>query len=95
MKEKENLLWFKTNFQPLLKEYDVKSRFYEEGDFGSLDQIEFNSPDKGGNLDLWGTGWIGIFLYDYKKEKEIINVLLKPDQIQEQKELLDKLKTLL
>ena len=95
MKEKENLSWFKTNINPFLKGYDVKNRFYKDGDFGSLDQIEFNSPDKGGNLDLWGSGWIGIFLYDYKKQIEIINVLLKPDQIEEQKKLLDKLKSFL
>jgi hypothetical protein len=95
MEKKENLIWFKTNFEPLLKDYEVKIRFFENGDFGSLDQIEFNSPHKGGNLDLWGAGWIGVFLYDYRTDNEIMNVLLKPNEINEQKKLLKALKSLL
>jgi len=84
---------FKSELAPLLNEYELKYRFFEEGDFGSLNQVEFNSSKIGGNIDFWGLGWLGIFVWDYRKEEELLNVLLMPD---EGKEIaINKLKLLL
>jgi hypothetical protein len=44
----------------ILKEYDVQQRSFPDGDWGSLDQIIFESSSKGGVIDFWGLGWIGI-----------------------------------
>lgn len=76
----KNILWFKTVIEPTLKDYEVEYRSYDDGDFGSLNQIEFNSKEKGGNIDFWGLGYVGVFLWDYQKDEEIMNVLLDPNQ---------------
>lgn len=91
----KDIVWFKDNFESILKEYKTQYRFYEEGDFGSLNQVEFNSKIRGGNIDFWGLGWLGIFIWDYQEEVEIMNVLLKPDQEEEKTKILEKLKTIL
>ncbi|TCN50532.1 hypothetical protein D0809_23605 [Flavobacterium circumlabens] len=95
MKEAKDLLWFKMDIEAVLKDYEVKHRFYDDGDFGSLTQIEFNSKEKGGNVDFWGLGWLGVFLWDYQKEEEIMNILLEPNKVEEQKKLLIELKSFL
>ena len=61
-------------------EYDVTFRYFKDGDFGSLSQFEFNSIELGGNVDFWGLNWLGIFLWSYKEESVLLNVLLDPDQ---------------
>lgn len=76
--------WFKENVMSSMHDYTFNFRTYSEGDFGSLNQIEFNSNEKGGNVDFWGLGYVGIFLWDYQKEEEIMNVLLDPNQQKEQ-----------
>jgi hypothetical protein len=95
MKAITDIEWFKSNFAQFFKGYDVNYRFYEEGDFGSLNQIDFNSNEKGGNIDVWGKGWLGIFLWDYKKEEQIMNVLLSPEQENEKQLALERFKNLL
>ncbi|MFV5700171.1 hypothetical protein ACM55H_17575 [Flavobacterium sp. ZT3R17] len=80
MDSTKNILWFKANIEPTLEGFEIKYCSYDDGDFGSLNQIEFNSKGKGGNIDFWGLGYLGIFLWDYQKEEEIMNVLLDPNQ---------------
>jgi len=72
--------WFKKEVLPILAEYDVTFRYFEDGDFGSLSQFDFNSIELGGNVDFWGLNWLGIFLWSYKEERVLLNVLLDPDQ---------------
>jgi len=72
--------WFKKEVLPILVDYDVTVRYSEEGDFGSLSQFEFNSIELGGNVDFWGLNWLGIYLWSYKEERVLLNVLLDPDQ---------------
>lgn len=91
----KDILWFKDNLEPIFKEYAVQYRFYEEGDFGSLNQVEFNSKKKGGNIDFWSSGWLGVFIWDYQEEVEIINILLNSDQEEEKTKLFEKLNTIL
>ena len=48
--------WFKDGIEPKLNGFEVKYKYLEEGDFGSLNQIEFNSKKIGGEIDFWGLG---------------------------------------
>ena len=43
----ENINWFRVEFEPHLSGYETKDRFYEKGDFGTLNQVEFNKDDRG------------------------------------------------
>jgi hypothetical protein len=88
MNEIKDITWFKTIIEPNLKGYEIRYRNYDNGDFGSLSQIEFNSNLNGGNIDFWGLGWFGIFIWDYKKEEEILNILLEPNQTEEKEKFI-------
>lgn len=87
----KDINWFKQHIEPRLSAYEVNYRFFEEGDFGSLSQVGFEGKEKGGQIDYWGLGWLGIFLWDYVNEVELINILLSPDERDEENVWLDKL----
>lgn len=87
--------WFKSEFELYLKGYDVEYRFYEDGDFGALNQVEFNSKEKGGEIDFWSLGWIHVHFVNYVNGEELLNALFRPEQFKEQNEILNKLKELL
>lgn len=95
MEEIKNIDWFKKVIAPHLTGYEISYRFYEEGDFGSLNQVIFNSPTKGGGIDFWGLGWIGIDLVDYETEEQLMNILLDASQQIEQSDALERLQELL
>lgn len=76
-----------------LEGYEVEERSFPEGDLGALLQIEFNNSTKGGNVDLWSSGWFGVFVWDYVNERELLNVLVDPTS--DQTPLLKQLKMLL
>ncbi|KEZ94303.1 hypothetical protein [Nonlabens ulvanivorans] len=59
---------------------NMQIRYFSEGDFGSLNQILFESNNIGGNIDFWSTGLVGIFLWDYVNEKEIIDQLITQEE---------------
>ncbi|GLU51193.1 hypothetical protein Dfri01_06540 [Dyadobacter frigoris] len=87
--------WFKKEVEPGLKGYEVKYKFFEKGDFGSLNQVEFNSESQGGEIDFWSTGWLGIHLVDYEKGEELLKGFLDPHQEKEKEQILKKLQELL
>lgn len=91
----KDVKWFKSNVIPKIKGYELEYKFFDEGDFGSLNQIEFNSKKIGGNVDFWGLGWLGIFVWNYETEEQLLNVLLEPNQKKEQDEALRQLQDLL
>ena len=91
---KIDIEWFKEEIFPNFKDYELNYRYFDEGDFGSLNQVEFNSNKIGGNIDFWGLGWLGIFVWDYENENEILNILLEPKQEREKIEAFEKLKRL-
>ena len=95
MEEKKDIEWFNRSIAPDLKNFEIKYRFFAEGDFGALNQIEFNSKLVGGNIDFCGLGWLGIFVRDYKNEKIMLNILLEPQQEKEKTEAFEKLNRLL
>lgn len=83
--------WFKESLFSEFIGYEINYRFYDDGDFGSLYQIEFNSELLGGSIDFWGLDWLGIYVWDYKKEKQLFNILIEPNQNDEKEEALKKL----
>jgi hypothetical protein len=94
MSEEKNIDWFKKELVNNFKDYQITYRFFEEGDFGSLNQVILESSEKGGGIDFWGQGWLGVDLYDYKNDKQLINILLEPHQEDEKNKALKKLKEL-
>jgi hypothetical protein len=95
MKEVKNIEWFKSDLAPKLEGYDLSYTFFNEGDFGSLSQVEFNSKKIGGNIDFWGLGWLGIFVWNYETEEQMFNVLVESHQEEEKEEALKRLQELL
>ena len=95
MKKEKDVEWFKKEISPDLEGYDINYKFFEEGDFGSLSQVEFNSKRIGGNIDFWGLGWLGVFVWSYEKEEQVLNILLEPHQNEEKEKLIEKLKKIL
>ncbi|HHG86369.1 MAG TPA: hypothetical protein ENJ82_16580 [Bacteroidetes bacterium] len=91
----KDITWFKKEVEPYLKGYDVVYKFFKNGDFGDLNQVEFNSKERGGEIDFWSSGWLSVHLIDYIKGNELLNTLLKPEQHKEKDKLLSKLKGLL
>ncbi|WP_422861184.1 hypothetical protein [Flagellimonas sp. W118] len=96
MGELKNIEWFKKSFAPLFKNYDLKYKsFEEEGDLGSLIQVEFNSEKKDGTVDFWSLGWTGIHVWDNNNQKELLNVLHSPDEKIELESSFKKLESLI
>jgi len=91
----KNVNWFKKEFESYLKGYDVKYKFFEKGDLGDLNQVEFNSKERGGEIDFWSSGWLNVHFVDYISGDELFNILLKPDQYEEKDKVLNKLKDFL
>jgi hypothetical protein len=87
--------WFKKEVAPSLTDYELKYKFFEEGDLGSLDQVEFNSEQIGGNIDFWNSGWLGIFVWDYRSQEQLYNILLEPQQETDKKRAFEKLRGLI
>lgn len=83
--------WFKDFIEPEMNGFETGYKYWEEGDFGSLNQIEFNSRKIGGNIDFWGSGFLGIFVWDYERDLEIMNVLLETHEIKEKKNAFRKM----
>ncbi len=90
-----NTLWFKETILPALKEYQVKFSFFKGGDFGDIERIEFEGKDKGGGIDFWSSGWLGINVYDYKEDREIMNILLEPQENLEKEKAFNDLQIIL
>ncbi len=92
---KKDINWFKKNITPVLKDYKIEYSFYEKGDFGDLNRVEFEGKGKGGNIDFWEKDWLEIHLYDYQKDKELIHLLLDPQQELQKDKAIEILKNLL
>jgi hypothetical protein len=95
MNTQKKLIWFKETITPKLGNYEIKYKFFEEGDFGSLNQIEFNNEQRGGNIDFWNSGWVGIHLVDYLKGDELMNLMIEPNKLEEMNNNLEKLVAIL
>ena len=86
---------FKIEFESYLKGYEVEYRFFENGDLGDLNSVEFNSEERGGAIEFWSSGWLYVHFVDYIKGDELLNILLEPEQYEEKHKILNELKELL
>jgi hypothetical protein len=94
----QNIEQFKTEIAPLLVNYTLNYRFFEGNsfsDFGNLYEVEFESEQTMGTIDFWQEEWLGILVWDCKQEKELLNVLLSPEQLTEREQTFTKLLKLL
>lgn len=82
--------WFKTVLAPKLQRFSVEYRFFKDGDHGSLDQVIFESSRFGGEIGFWSEGWITFFIWDYENEKELLNLHLAPEEIDEKEKALNE-----
>ena len=82
----KDLGWVQKNLIPHLIDYTIECNYYA---------ITFESSQKGGYIHFWGSGWFGVDVYDYEKDEEVLNVLLEDNEIEEQDQLLEKLKKIL
>ena len=95
MNKTKDICWFKEVVNPKLKEYEVEYRFFEEGDFGSLNQVSIDSEEIAGEIDFWELGWLGIHLWDCVKNDWLLNVLLEAEQRIEQEKAIEQMLRLL
>ena len=71
--------WLRDFASQHLTRFETDFRFFEEGDFGSLHQLEFNNDGSGGEIELWSSGWFRIHYVNYIQEVELINAFVGPD----------------
>lgn len=95
MEKTKDIEWFRKEVAPNLTGYELSYRYFKEGDFGALSQVEFNSTRIGGNVDFWGLGWLGVFVWSFEKEETMMNVLLQTHQNEEKEKALEQLQVLL
>ncbi|GAB4162335.1 MAG: hypothetical protein Tsb0033_21150 [Winogradskyella sp.] len=86
---------FKTEFKGIMSFYRVKHTFFENGEFGDLNRIEFEYLEKCGTIDFWELGWVEIHIINYDDEKEIFHILLEPNQEIEMERAFEILKNIL
>ncbi|HET7117501.1 MAG TPA: hypothetical protein VFI29_13470 [Hanamia sp.] len=95
MNSERNIDWFKKSISPFLKDFEIKYKFFEKGDFGSVNRASFNNDEKGGYVDFWTSGWVNVYLVDYLEGNEILNALIEPNESQKIDEVLENLQKIL
>lgn len=95
MKTVKDIDWVKNVLVPRLTGYEVKYKYFEKGDFGSLSQVEINSDKIGAGIDFWSSGRLEIFVWDFRNKKELLNKLFFPEEQEGRDVVFDKLQSLL
>jgi hypothetical protein len=88
---KFNITWFRNGIEEAFSDYTVTHRYFPESDFGTLDQVGFESDKKGGQIDFYSNDVLHIHIFDYTLDKEIFVILLGPDQEIEKLEAIKKM----
>ncbi|APW04089.1 hypothetical protein AB295_20980 [Salmonella enterica] len=86
-----NIDFFKTKVAPYLAGYELQYSSFSNGDFGDLERVEFERGDKLGTVDIWSKGWMSIDVYDSALDAQLINLLLSPDELEQQKKAIENL----
>jgi len=94
---KMDIDWFKECISPLMtsKGFLLEYKNFENGDFGDINRVDFEGNVRSGSIDFWSSGWLGIYIYDFEMEKDILNVLLEPSEEGEKKVAFEELSKLL
>ncbi|RSK38410.1 hypothetical protein [Hymenobacter perfusus] len=74
------LTWFKEELAPRFAGFAVVYRSCGEGDFGTLERVEFESDALLGTLDFWSHDWLDVHVIDRVSVEERLNLFLGPDQ---------------
>lgn len=83
--------FFKAEIAPHLAGYELQYSSFSNGDFGDLERVEFEKGDKLGTVDMWSKGWMSIDVYDTALDAQLINLLLSPDELEQQKKAIETL----
>lgn len=81
-----DIRYFKDNIAPQLSNYKLTYSSYPKGDFGSLERVVIEGNGKIAGIDIWSKGWLDIDIYDLLIDKQVMNVLLEPIEIQKQED---------
>lgn len=81
--------YFKREVAHRLEKYKIKYSSFKDGDFGDLERVEIEGFNKLATVDLWSKGWINIDIYDCTLDAQVMNFLLKPDEIKKKGEVMD------
>jgi len=73
--------WFERVVSPKLGSFATKHQHVENGDFGSLDQVEFESETVAGEVEFWDSGWVRLTVVDMVQQEWKQRVLLRPEQM--------------
>ncbi|AUP76150.1 hypothetical protein CWS02_00275 [Enterobacter sp. EA-1] len=76
-------VFFKKEIESVLEGYSFQYGFYLDGDFGDLERVEFEGNNKIGTVDFWSKGWLSLDVFDIKLDKQLINLLLEPNDDQQ------------
>lgn len=79
-----DMSYFKDNIAPQLSNYKLTYSSYPSGDFGSLERVLIEGNNKIAGVDIWSKGWLDIDIYDLLLDKQVMNILLEPIEIQRQ-----------
>lgn len=82
MEKQKNINWFKLEIAPQLSNYEIRYRYFEEGDFGSLNEVQVVNKNIGAVIDFWGIGWIGFFVWSKREKIDLLNIVLTNDDMQ-------------
>ena len=74
------LAWFRTEIEPQLSGFSLTYSYFREGDFGTLERVEFESEGLMGGFEFWSQQWLGIHVIDPVTVEEHLNLMLGPDQ---------------
>jgi len=83
--------FFKAEIAPHLAGYELQYSSFSNGDFGDLERVEFEKGDELGTVDVWSKGWMSIDVYDTALDAQLINLLLSPDELEQQKKAIETL----
>lgn len=81
---------FKNNFSHKLINYKLTYSSYPDGDFGYLERVVIEGPDKVAGIDFWSRGWLDIDVYDLVLDQQVMNVLIEPAETQKKEQELIK-----
>ncbi|MDR3094535.1 MAG: hypothetical protein LBU62_07860 [Bacteroidales bacterium] len=87
---KYTINYFRENIEKTLSGLNIMYKNFPQGDLGTLDEIVLENSKVGVVIDYWGEGFFGVFLYDYTKKEEIINILLTPKEDVEKDKLFEQ-----
>jgi len=93
--ESKDIASYKELVEPRLVGYEIKDKHFTNGDFGDLQQIEFNSSEFGGEIDFWSSGYLGMHFVNYLTGEVLINTFLPPEDVSSKVDAFLKLSRLL